>query len=71
MKYEPPLDPLIASAVGQQEGMCNGCGVMFPFRNFTVDHMVPQSEAGRTTWTTCNCSAGPATPSKATDPRST
>ena len=31
---------------GQQEGMCNGCGVMFPFRNFTVDHMVPQSRGG-------------------------
>ena len=31
---------------GQQEGMCNGCRVMFPFRNFTVDHMVPQSRGG-------------------------
>ena len=31
---------------GQQEGLCNGCGVMFPFRNFTVDHVVPQSRGG-------------------------
>ena len=31
---------------GQQEGLCNGCGVMFPFHNFTVDHMVPQSRGG-------------------------
>ena len=31
---------------GQQEGLCNGCGVMFPFRNFTLDHMVPQSRGG-------------------------
>ena len=31
---------------GQQEGLCNGCGVLFPFRNFTVDHMVPQSRGG-------------------------
>ena len=31
---------------GQQEGLCNGCRVMFPFRNFTVDHMVPQSRGG-------------------------
>ena len=31
---------------GQQEGLCNGCGVMFPFRNFTVDHIVPQSRGG-------------------------
>ena len=31
---------------GQQEGLCNGCGVMFPFRNFTVDHVVPRSRGG-------------------------
>ena len=31
---------------GQQEGLCNGCGVMFPFRNFTVDHVVSQSRGG-------------------------
>ena len=31
---------------GQQEGLCNGCEVMFPFRNFTVDHIVPQSRGG-------------------------
>ncbi len=31
---------------GQQEGLCGGCKVMFPFRNFTVDHIVPQSRGG-------------------------
>ena len=31
---------------GQQEGLCNGCKEMFPFRNFTVDHIVPQSRGG-------------------------
>ena len=31
---------------GQQEGLCNGCKIMFPFRNFTVDHVVPQSRGG-------------------------
>ena len=31
---------------GQQEGLCNGCKMMFPFRNFTVDHVVPQSRGG-------------------------
>ena len=31
---------------GQQEGLCAGCRVMFPFRNFTVDHIVPQSRGG-------------------------
>ena len=26
---------------GRQEGVCAGCQVMFPFRNMTVDHVVP------------------------------
>ena len=31
---------------GKQEGHCNGCRMAFPFRNFTVDHIVPQSQGG-------------------------
>ena len=31
---------------GIQEGLCAGCRVMFPFRNMTVDHVVPQSKGG-------------------------
>lgn len=31
---------------GKQEGVCNGCLTFFPFRNFTVDHIVPQSRGG-------------------------
>ena len=31
---------------GEQEGLCGGCAVMFPFRNFTVDHVIPQSRGG-------------------------
>ena len=31
---------------GRQEGVCSGCRVMFPFRNMTVDHIVPQSRGG-------------------------
>ena len=31
---------------GRQEGVCAGCEVMFPFRNMTVDHVVPQSKGG-------------------------
>ena len=31
---------------GQQEGLCAGCKVMFPFRNFTIDHIIPQSRGG-------------------------
>ena len=34
------------SLFGLQEGLCNGCRIAFPFRNFTVDHIVPQSKAG-------------------------
>lgn len=31
---------------GLQEGTCNGCRVAFPFRNFTVDHIIPRSRGG-------------------------
>ena len=31
---------------GKQEGLCGGCKVAFPFRNFTVDHIVPQRRGG-------------------------
>ena len=31
---------------GKQEGICNGCQATFPFRNFTVDHIVPSSHGG-------------------------
>ena len=31
---------------GRQEGICGGCRVMFPFRNMTVDHIVPQTKGG-------------------------
>ena len=42
---------------------------MFPFRNFTIDHIVPQSRGGtdhlenlQLLCGACNSSAGPATP---------
>ena len=31
---------------GRQEGLCAGCKVWLPFRNFTIDHLVPQSRGG-------------------------
>ena len=31
---------------GKQEGKCGGCRTGFPFRNFTVDHIVPKSKGG-------------------------
>ena len=31
---------------GRQEGYCNGCRIPFPFRNFTIDHVTPQSQGG-------------------------
>ena len=31
---------------GQQEGKCNGCLLMFQFRNMTIDHITPQSRGG-------------------------
>lgn len=34
------------SLFGKQEGFCRGCGVSFPFVNFTIDHVVPRSKGG-------------------------
>ena len=31
---------------GKQEGICKGCLVAFPFRNFTIDHIVPRNKGG-------------------------
>ena len=31
---------------GMQEGICAGCLTSFPFRNFTIDHIIPQSKGG-------------------------
>ena len=33
---------------GQQEGLCAGCKTAFPFRQFEVDHVVPQSRTSIT-----------------------
>ena len=31
---------------GRQEDVCAGCRIMFPFRNVTIDHVVPQAKCG-------------------------
>ncbi len=31
---------------GRQEGVCGDCGILFPFRNLTVDHVVPRAKGG-------------------------
>ncbi len=31
---------------GKQEGHCGGCRMMFPFRNFEIDHVVPRAKGG-------------------------
>ncbi len=31
---------------GKQEGLCNGCRTQFPFRNMTIDYIVPRSRGG-------------------------
>ena len=34
---------------GIQEGKCNGCQVLFPFRNMTVNNVIPKSKGGTDT----------------------
>ena len=31
---------------GQQEGLCNGCQMDFPFKLFEAGHVIPQSRGG-------------------------
>ena len=31
---------------GDQEGVCKGCDLQFPYRNFEIDHIHPQSKGG-------------------------
>ena len=31
---------------GRQEGLCGGCRILFPIRNFTIDHMLPKAKGG-------------------------
>ena len=50
---------------GRQEGHCKGCLVMFPFRNMTVDHVVPQSKGGSDHLDNLNFYAEPVTQRRA------
>ena len=34
---------------GQQEGRCNGCKVLFEFRHFHKDHIIPKAKGGQDT----------------------
>ena len=31
---------------GRQEGVCAGCRILFPYRNLTVDHIIPRVKGG-------------------------
>ena len=42
----PPYRTQKHTLFGLQEGICNGCRIAFPFRNFTVDHVIPRSRGG-------------------------
>ena len=42
----PPYKTHRHTLYGRQEGLCVGCHHHFPFRNLTVDHVVPKSKGG-------------------------
>lgn len=42
----PPYKTQKHTLFGRQEGRCNGCLHTFQFRNFTIDHIVPQAKGG-------------------------
>ena len=42
----PPYQTHKHTLFGVQEGICAGCEILFPFRNFTIDHIVPRAKGG-------------------------
>ena len=42
----PPYKTHRHTLYGKQEGNCAGCRIHFPFRNLTVDHIIPKSRGG-------------------------
>ena len=43
----PLPTPLTQSlTILSREGRCNGCRSEFPFRNFTIDHIIPEHRGG-------------------------
>ena len=42
----PPYKTQKQTLFGMQEGICAGCKISFPFRNFTIDHVVPRARGG-------------------------
>jgi site-specific DNA-methyltransferase (adenine-specific) len=42
----PKADTYKHELYGEQEGKCAGCNYFLPFRNMTIDHIVPQSKGG-------------------------
>ena len=43
-KGQKPSKDIKHKLFGQQEGRCNGCGGVFNFRNFQIDHIVPMAK---------------------------
>ena len=42
----PPPKTHKHTLFGKQEGHCNGCQIFFPFRNLTIDHIIPRAKGG-------------------------
>ena len=42
----PPYRTQKHTLFGKFEGICQGCRISFPFRNFTIDHIIPTSRGG-------------------------
>ncbi len=70
----PPL-PTRAAVYARDQGRCAYCGVSLPLSAATLDHVVPQSQGGRSTWENlvtccrrCNQRKGGRTPAEARMP---
>lgn len=49
----------------RDKGKCQYCGIEVPLKDYQKDHVVPQSQGGKTTWDNIVCSCPPCNQKKA------
>lgn len=62
MKRAPP--PLTNRALFQRDGVCLYCGERYPASKLTMDHVIPKSRGGETSWTNAATACKPCNTAK-------
>ena len=57
-----------ASLLVRDDGICQYCGTTLNLKTATIDHVIPSSKGGRTSWTNCSLACGPCNSRKGDKP---